>query len=116
MWTAGMDSPRAMNPAPHTSDSIEALETRIAPAAILIAGTSGDDSLTVIATSADAGTYQLNDGPVVPFTGVTSFEFHGGDGDDTLTIVNPEGSVFAPAGGIVYAGEAHRTFARDKLV
>jgi hypothetical protein len=105
-----------MNPAPFTSNSIEALETRIAPAAILITGTAGDDSLTIIATSADAGTYQLNDGPVVPFSGVTSFEFHGGDGDDTLTIVNPDGSVFAPAAGIVYAGEAHRTSAGDKLV
>ena len=81
--------------------SLDALEGRIAAAALLIPGTAADDLLNVIATSADGGTYHLNDGPVLPFSGVTKFEFLAGDGDDTLTIVNPDGSVFAPADGML---------------
>ncbi|MGC3992072.1 MAG: FG-GAP-like repeat-containing protein [Chthoniobacteraceae bacterium] len=102
-----------MKPIP---SSVEILEPRIAPATISIVGTSGNDVLKVIATSADSGTYQLNNDAAVAFTGVTHFAFSGGDGDDTLIIVNPTGSVFAPVDGIVYAGENNATAAGDSLI
>jgi hypothetical protein len=99
---------------PHPS--VEQLESRIAPASLVVAGTASDDLLTILASGAGTGTYQLNGGPVIPFSDVAKVEFRGGDGDDMLSIVNPDGSIFAPAEGIVYFGEGHRTATGDGLI
>jgi Ca2+-binding RTX toxin-like protein len=53
---------------------------------------------------AAAGSYTINGGPAVVFSGVTRLAVSGGDGNDTLTIVNPDGSLFAPTDGISYDG------------
>ncbi|MFI4851711.1 MAG: hypothetical protein ACIAZJ_21540 [Gimesia chilikensis] len=74
------------------------------PARLMIAGTSGDDVLTVNATDADSGTWQLNDGPVVNFDDIESFSFFGLAGDDRLVINNPVDGVFHPPGGINFIG------------
>jgi hypothetical protein len=66
-------------------------------------GTSGNDRLVLTALSWDSGRYSLNGGPAVYFSGITSFDFSGGDGDDVLTIDNPDGALFAPALGINFA-------------
>ncbi|WP_145450594.1 beta strand repeat-containing protein [Gimesia panareensis] len=70
-----------------------------------VTGTSGDDTLTITATSANSGSYQIGSGPVIDFTGVTKFTFEGGDGDDKLVINNPTTGVFAPTGGIFFDGQ-----------
>ncbi len=69
---------------------------------ITVTGTSGDDTLTVTATNATDGSYVLNGGPTVQFTGAQSFTFDSDGGSDTFNIINPPGGLFAPAGGIVY--------------
>ncbi|KAA0131483.1 hypothetical protein FYZ48_25390 [Gimesia chilikensis] len=74
------------------------------PARLMIAGTSGDDVLTVNTVDADSGTWQLNDGPVVNFDGIESFSFFGLAGDDRLVINNPVDGVFHPPGGINFIG------------
>ncbi|MDB5336525.1 MAG: repeat protein, partial [Planctomycetaceae bacterium] len=71
-----------------------------------VVGTGGDDALVVTATGPNSGTYSLNGGTAVPFAGITSFSFLGGAGDDTLTINNPAGSIFAPVNGIYYDGQS----------
>ncbi|QGQ22044.1 hypothetical protein F1728_04755 [Gimesia benthica] len=74
------------------------------PAWISVAGTSGNDVLTVNATDSNSGTWQLNAGPVVSFDDIESFTFFGLEGDDRLVIHNPVDGVFHPAGGINYGG------------
>ncbi|MCA9005843.1 MAG: hypothetical protein KDA70_11280, partial [Planctomycetaceae bacterium] len=74
------------------------------PAWISVAGTSGNDVLTVNATDSNSGTWQLNDGPVNSFSDIESFTFFGLAGDDRLVINNPVDGVFHPAGGINYGG------------
>ncbi len=71
---------------------------------ISIDGTSGDDLLVVTATSADAGTVQINGGPVINFTGLTDLTINGGDGDDVL-IIDYTGGALAPTGGIFFNGQ-----------
>jgi VCBS repeat-containing protein len=71
---------------------------------IIIDGTGGRDRLVVNATGADSGTYRLNGGPSVAFSGITSFAFNGLAGIDTFTINNPAGGLFAPTGGILWNG------------
>src|SRR5262245_30952017 len=69
---------------------------------LTIDGTSADDTIVINATGTDSGSYSINGGPAVAFSGVTRVAVSGGDGNDTLTIVNPDGSLFAPSGGISY--------------
>jgi hypothetical protein len=60
----------------------------VSPAAV-IAGTGGDDSLVLTRTAGGGAgdvTYVLNGGAPVSLSGVTSFTFDGGAGDDTLTV------------------------------
>jgi hypothetical protein len=71
---------------------------------VAIGGTDGDDNLVIHATGADSGSYSLNGGPAVAFKGVTSFTFNGGAGNDNVTVNNPDGGLFAPAGGIFVNG------------
>ncbi|QDU19647.1 DUF4394 domain-containing protein [Urbifossiella limnaea] len=71
-----------------------------------VGGTGGNDTLVVNATNGNSGSYTLNGGTPVAFSGITSFSFLGGNGDDTLTINNPVGDMFAPTGGIVFHGGA----------
>jgi hypothetical protein len=89
------------------------------PLGIVVTGTDDADELIVTATSADDGSYQLITGgvpgPVVPFTDVTVFSFAAGGGNDVLTINNPAGGLFAPAGGIFYFGGAQSGVPGDRL-
>jgi autotransporter-associated beta strand protein len=81
---------------------------------VIVNGTSGDDVLTVTATSSTAGTYSLNGGPAVSFSFVDgeSFSFNGFAGNDTFTINNPMFFLFAPTGGINFdaGGDIGDTF------
>ncbi|QDU49052.1 golvesin C-terminal-like domain-containing protein [Gimesia panareensis] len=82
---------------------------------LTVTGTAGDDVLTITATGADSGTYQIGAGPVINFSGVTDFTFNGGDGDDTLIIDNTgitptAGSdFFNPTFGVFFNGEGQVT-------
>ncbi len=69
-----------------------------------IDGTGGDDVLVVTATGPNTGSYSLNGGAPVPFSGITGFVFNGLGGNDTFTINNPAGGLFAPTGGIDFNG------------
>ncbi|QDU03547.1 hypothetical protein V6x_32680 [Gimesia chilikensis] len=71
---------------------------------LTVNGTAADDVLTINATGADSGTYQLNSGPVIAFSGITSFTYNGLNGDDTLIINNPAGGLFDPVNGINFNG------------
>jgi trimeric autotransporter adhesin len=73
-------------------------------ATLTITGTAADDTIVITATGADSGAYSINDGPAVAFSGVTEVVVTGEDGNDTLTIVNPNGGLFAPMDGITYDG------------
>jgi hypothetical protein len=73
-------------------------------APVLVTGTTGNDTLVVTATSADDGSYQLNSDAPVLFTDATTFTFNGLAGDDTFTLNNPSGGLFAPSGPITYDG------------
>ena len=59
---------------------------------LTIAGTAADDTIVITATGSDSGTYCINGGSAVAFSGVTQVVVTGEDGNDTLTIVNPDGS------------------------
>jgi Ca2+-binding RTX toxin-like protein len=54
--------------------------------AVEIDGTSGDDTLLVTITGGDSGTYSLNGGPAIAFSGVESLTFAGLAGNDTLIV------------------------------
>jgi hypothetical protein len=69
---------------------------------LTINGTAADDTIVVTATGADSGSYSINGGPAVAFSGVTQLAVTGGAGNDTLTIVNPTGGLFVPVNGISY--------------
>ncbi len=94
---------------------LEHLEDRITPtlaafnllatAPLVINGTGGD-TLVVNATSPNSGSYTLNGGSPVAFNGITSFVFND-TGVNSLTINNPNGSLFAPINGIHYNGNGH---------
>ena len=75
------------------------------PIGIVVIGTGGDDTVVFTATGTDRGSYTVNGGPVQgPFSNITSFTFKGDVGNDTLTINNPPGDLFAPSGGITFNG------------
>ncbi len=78
--------------------TMERLEDRFAPAALILAG----NSLVVTATDASSGSYVLDGGGSTPFAAIDSLEFDGNAGGDSLTIVNPAGSLFAPVNGILF--------------
>ena len=71
---------------------------------INVAGSAADDVVVVNATGPSSGSYSLNGGPAVPFANITSFSFLAAGGNDTLTINNPAGGLFAPVQGITYHG------------
>ena len=71
---------------------------------LTIAGTAADDTIVITATGSDSGSYCINGGSAVDFSGVTQVVVTGEDGNDTLTIVNPDGALFAPTNGISYDG------------
>src|SRR5205807_773919 len=82
---------------------------------IALSGTGGDDTLVVFATGTDSGVYSLNGGALVPFINITRFSFAGLDGNDTFTINNPAGGLFAPADGIDYDGGSQNGSPGDAL-
>ena len=71
---------------------------------LVINGTDRDDTIVITATGTDSGSYSINGGEAIAFSGLTSLTITGGAGNDTLTIVNPDGGLLAPAGGIAYDG------------
>ena len=71
---------------------------------LTITGTAADDTIVITASATDSGAYSINGGPAVAFSGVTQVVVTGEDGNDTLTIVNPDGGLFAPTNGINYDG------------
>src|SRR5262245_42032011 len=73
-------------------------------AILTINGTGGDDTIVITATDTDRGSYTINGGEAIAFSGITQVAVSGGAGNGTLTIVNPDGSLFAPTGGISYDG------------
>jgi hypothetical protein len=73
-------------------------------ATLTITGTGADDTIVITATASDSGSYSINGGPAVAFSGITQVVVTGEAGNDTLTIVNPDGSLFAPTNGISYDG------------
>ncbi|MBN73871.1 MAG: hypothetical protein CME32_31845, partial [Gimesia sp.] len=87
-----------------TYDGIETQNELTASPDLTVDGTADDDVLTINATGADSGTYQLNSGPVIVFSGITGFTFNGLGGDDRLVINNPVGGVFDPVDGIIFNG------------
>ena len=83
--------------------------------AVVVGGTAGADTLVINATGPDSASYVLNGGPAVDLIGVTSFTFNGGDGNDSVTINNPAGGLFGPAGGIFVNGGAQTGAPGDSL-
>ena len=73
-------------------------------ATLTLTGTATDDTIVINATGTDSGTYSINGGAAVAFSGVTRVVVIGEDSNDTLTIVNPDGGLFAPTGGISFDG------------
>jgi photosystem II stability/assembly factor-like uncharacterized protein len=75
---------------------------------IVVAGASlsGDNTMLVNATASDSGTMQLDNGPVIAFAGVASFDFAGDTGNDNLILHNPPAALFAPPLGVHYDGGA----------
>jgi hypothetical protein len=73
-------------------------------ATLTITGTAADDTIVITASGPDSGSYSINGGPAVAFSGVTQVVVTGENGNDTLTIVNPDGGLFAPTNGISYDG------------
>src|SRR5262249_25324028 len=80
--------------------TLERLEDRTLPSAVVVNGTGGNDTLEVDATGPDSGSYVLNGAAAVAFSGATSFTFNRHGGSDAVTIRSPPGGVFAPADGI----------------
>jgi hypothetical protein len=83
--------------------------------AAVVGGTAGADTLVINATGPDSASYVLNGGPPIDLIGVTSFTFNGGDGNDSVTINNPAGGLFGPAGGIFINGGAQTGPPGDSL-
>jgi Ca2+-binding RTX toxin-like protein len=82
---------------------------------LTISGTGGDDTIVITATGTDSGSYSINGGAAIAFSGITSLEVTGGDGNDTLRIVNPDVGVLAPSGGIFYQGGGNPADALEVL-
>lgn len=63
---------------------------------LAVAGSAGNDELTIIASGANSGNYQLTlggvAGAVIPFSGLTTLTFHGQAGNDLLRIQQSAGS------------------------
>ncbi|QDU13974.1 Pectinesterase [Gimesia maris] len=104
--------------------TFDEIETVTLGGSVTVTGTAADDVLTITATSANAGTYQIVSGgvpgPVVNINSITDFTFNGGDGDDVLIIDNSgiaptAGSdLFNPVDGIFFNGQGN-TVVGDSL-
>jgi autotransporter-associated beta strand protein len=62
---------------------------------------TGGNIAVVTPTGPDSGSYQIDSGPVVNFSGITSFTWIGGAGTDAMTIDNAGGTLSVP---ITYTG------------
>lgn len=104
--------------------TFDEIETVTLGGSVTVTGTADDDVLTITATSANAGTYQIVSGgvpgPIVNINSITDFTFNGGDGDDVLIIDNSgiaptAGSdLFNPVDGIFFNGQGN-TVVGDSL-
>jgi hypothetical protein len=73
---------------------------------VVVTGTSGDDTLNLSRTTGGmlgSVSYVLNGGAAVALTGVTSFTFQGGDGNDTMTVTVPSGEALV-SGNVSFDG------------
>ncbi len=100
--------------------SYDEIEDMLLSGAITVTGTTLVDNLVITATGANSGSYVLTSngvpGPIVAFTGLTSFTFNGGDGNDKLTIAHGASTtLFAPSGGIVLNGGGQSGAPGDRL-
>jgi uncharacterized repeat protein (TIGR01451 family) len=103
--TANVSNTASVNSSTNDPNSFNNSFTVSSPNAagiLVVNGSSGNDAMVLTATDATSGTYTLNGGSSVPFSGISEFVFNGGGGDDTFTINNPNGGLFAPAGGIAF--------------
>ena len=73
-------------------------------ATLTINGTTADDTIVVTATGADSGSLQHQRRSRRRLLRRHALAVTGGAGNDTLTIVNPTGGLFAPVNGISYDG------------
>src|SRR5262249_28895365 len=89
--------------------SLERLEDRLTPSItnVSITGSSANDSLVINASNANSGTYSLNGGTPIAFSGLNSFTFTHSGQPNNLTLHNPSGGGFGPSGGIFYNGGGH---------
>ncbi|MEQ1607243.1 MAG: Ig-like domain repeat protein, partial [Pyrinomonadaceae bacterium] len=101
--TATVTTPGGVTDPVPGNNSATDTDTVIQPG-VNLTGTNGNDVLIVTATGPNSGTYSLNGAPSVAFSGISDFDFNGLIGDDTFTINNPAGGLFAPSGGIDFSG------------
>ena len=83
-----------------TGPPIGTFTVSIANPVIVLTAREETIRFTVTATGANSGSYSLNGGPPVPMAGVTQLTLNGLGGNDTFTINNQAGGLFAPSGGI----------------
>ena len=105
LTSASVDSITVVTPAPGGGTSAAQTFTvnpaPVANSAIVVSGSS----LVVDFTGPDSGTYSLDNGIPVAFSGATSFTFNGVSGSSsTLTIHNDSGGVLDLPGGFLYNG------------
>jgi hypothetical protein len=81
---------------------------------VVVTGAGSGDTLVITASDADSGSYSLDGGAPVPFSGITSFTFDG-LGNDTLVVNNPPGGAFDPVGGTHYDGGAGANTLTDNV-
>ena len=88
-------------------------ESYVVDGDLLLSGGAFDDELTITATNADSGQFQLvldatgtspTVSPLVTFNSATNVVFAGQGGDDVFTLLQPAGSFFAPSGTFAFHG------------
>ena len=76
--------------------------------ALTLRGHAPDNTIVVRATGVASGTYTIDGGRRVRFSGIASLTIDGVGGHDVCRIVNPAGGLFAPPDGIACNGDNRR--------
>src|SRR5262245_47601900 len=82
----------------------------------IISGTDGDDVLTLMRTPGGAPgsiTYVLNGGPPVVLSNISSFQFHGMGGNDSVTVSFANGTPLVTGSVIIDGGTGVSTLTID---
>jgi hypothetical protein len=82
----------------------------------VVDGTSLADTFVIVATGPDTATISVNGIPSPDPGPIDSVTVNGLAGNDTLRIINPDGGLFAPPGGIDYDGGLQDGDPGDSLV